>query len=77
MSHAKAVDKAYGLRRLSEVSRIALEAMLFVGDAIFPGGNDYPAKEMGLDTISVRDPEAALAVIATIVACQKERPTPD
>lgn len=65
------VDKAYGLRRLRDESGIALDAMMFIGDAIFPGGNDYPAKELGLDTVRVRDPEETLAVIAAIVACQK------
>jgi len=65
------VDKAYGLKKLSGASGIALDAMMFVGDAIFPGGNDYPAKELGLDTICVRDPEETLSVIATIIACQK------
>ena len=64
------VDKAYGLRRLSEHSMVPLDAMLFVGDAIFPGGNDYPAKELGLDTILVRDPRDTLSVIRTVVACQ-------
>jgi HAD superfamily hydrolase (TIGR01484 family) len=65
------VDKAYGLKKLSDASGIALEAMLFIGDAIFPGGNDYPATELGLDTVRVRDPEETLSVIAAIVACQK------
>lgn len=46
-------------------------SMMFVGDAIFPGGNDHPAKESGLDTVSVRDPAKTLAVIATIIAYQK------
>ncbi|WP_112381181.1 HAD-IIB family hydrolase [Sphingomonas carotinifaciens] len=65
------VDKAYGLKRLRDESGIALDAMMFIGDAIFPGGNDYPAKELGLDTVRVRDPEETLAVIAGIVACLK------
>ena len=65
------VDKAYGLKRLRDESGIALGAMKFIGDAIFPGGNDYPAKELGLDTVRVRDPEETLAVIAGIVACLK------
>lgn len=65
------VDKGYGLKKLRDESGIPLDAMLFVGDAIFPGGNDYPAKELGLDTVKVRDPGDTLAVIATIVACQK------
>jgi HAD superfamily hydrolase (TIGR01484 family) len=65
------VDKAYGLKRLRDESGIALDAMMFIGDAIFPGGNDYPAKELGLDTVRVRDPQDTLNVIDAIVACQK------
>lgn len=65
------VDKAYGLKKLRDASGIALDAMAFIGDAIFPGGNDYPAKQLGLDTVRVRDPQETLSVIAAIVACQK------
>jgi phosphomannomutase len=65
----KGVDKAYGLKRLSENSRIPLEQMIFIGDAIFPGGNDYPAKELGLHTVCVKDPNGTIAAIAAIVAC--------
>ena len=65
------VDKAYGLKRLRDESGIALDDMMFVGDAIFPGGNDYPAKELGLDTVRVRDVEDTLTMIATAVACLK------
>ncbi|MBE1526918.1 hypothetical protein GGC65_001374 [Sphingopyxis sp. OAS728] len=65
------VDKGYGLKKLAETSGIALDAMLFIGDAIFPGGNDYLAKEIGLDTVRVRDPEETRAVIAALVACHK------
>ncbi|MEO6091442.1 MAG: HAD-IIB family hydrolase [Novosphingobium sp.] len=66
------VDKAYAVRRLSEHSGIPIEAMLFCGDAIFPGGNDYAPKEkLGMDCVKVRDPGDTLNVIAAIVACQK------
>jgi len=65
------VDKAYGLKKLRDASGIELDKMMFIGDAIFPGGNDYPAKELGLDTVKVRDPQDTLSVIAAIVACQK------
>jgi phosphomannomutase len=65
------VDKGYGLKKLRDASGIALDAMMFIGDAIFPGGNDYPAKQIGLDTVRVRDPQETLSVIAAIVACQK------
>jgi HAD superfamily hydrolase (TIGR01484 family) len=67
----KGVDKGYGLKKLSEASGIPLEQIMFIGDAIFPGGNDYPAKELGLETVRVKDPEGTLAAIAAIVACLK------
>lgn len=63
------VDKAYGLKKLRDESGIPLDDMIFVGDAIFPGGNDYPAKQLGLSTVLVANPTATLSVIAGIVAC--------
>lgn len=43
--------------------------MISIGDAIFPGGNDCPAKEIGLKTVCVRDPDGTLAAITAIIAC--------
>ncbi|KQN24288.1 MULTISPECIES: HAD-IIB family hydrolase [unclassified Sphingomonas] len=65
------VDKAYGLKKLNEASGIALDKMMFIGDAIFPGGNDYPAEQLGLDVVKVRNVDGTLAAIAGIVACLK------
>jgi hypothetical protein len=48
---------------------IPLESMVFVGAALFPGGNDYPAKEAGVVSIQVRDPDESKRVIETILAC--------
>lgn len=47
------IDKAYGMRRLAEVTGIALEEMLFVGDRLDPDGNDYPVKAIGVPTHAV------------------------
>jgi HAD superfamily hydrolase (TIGR01484 family) len=60
------IDKAYGLKRLSEQTGVKLDEMLFLGDAIFPGGNDYPAKQLGLDTVRVRDAAETKSVITAI-----------
>jgi len=62
------VDKAYAVDKLSELTGVSLRAMLFVGDAVFPGGNDYPVKEHGVRTIGVRDPEETKRVIEAVVA---------
>lgn len=48
------VDKAYGMRKLIETLSISKDEILFVGDMLQPGGNDYPVKEMGIDSIEVR-----------------------
>ncbi len=63
------IDKAYGIRKLRDVLGIGIDEMIFVGDAIFPGGNDYPAKEAGCTSICVRDPDETKRVIEAIVAC--------
>lgn len=65
----KGIDNAYGLRRLSEESGVALAQMLFLGDAIYPGGNDYPAFTLGLDTVKVRDVAETIAVVTGVIAC--------
>ena len=65
------VDKAYGLKKLNEASGIALDKMMFIGDAISPGGNDYPAEQLGLDVVKVKNVDGTLAAIAGIVACLK------
>jgi HAD superfamily hydrolase (TIGR01484 family) len=66
------IDKAYGIRKLPDILRIATDEMIFIGDAIFPGGNDYPAKEAGALSIEVRDPHETKRVIETLVACLGE-----
>ncbi len=64
------IDKAYGIRKLRDILGIAIEEMIFVGDALFPGGNDYPAEEAGVVSIRVRDPHETKRVIETIIACR-------
>ena len=65
------VDKAYGMQRLSKWSGIPFSAMLFFGDALFPGGNDYPVRKAGIDTISVRDVIETRTAITALVAVMR------
>lgn len=64
------IDKAYGIKKLQEILGIEIADMVFVGDAIFPGGNDYPAKEAGVDCIPVKNFEETKAVIKDFIASQ-------
>jgi HAD superfamily hydrolase (TIGR01484 family) len=63
------IDKAYGIQKLKEILKIQLEEMIFIGDALFPGGNDYPAEEAGVVSIPVKEPEQTKRVIQAIIAC--------
>jgi len=63
------IDKAYGIRKLRDTLGIEINEMIFVGDALFPGGNDYPAEEAGVISIRVKNPTETKRVIEAIIAC--------
>jgi HAD superfamily hydrolase (TIGR01484 family) len=49
----RGIDKAYGMRRLAELTGIPFEQMIFVGDRLDPDGNDYPVVALGIPTHAV------------------------
>ena len=63
------IDKGYGIMKLRDKLDIKIEEMIFIGDAIFPGGNDYTPKEAGVVSIRIKGPEESKRVIETIIAC--------
>jgi hypothetical protein len=63
------IDKAYGIKKLRDTLGISVEEMIYVGDALFPGGNDYPAEQAGVISIPVKGPNETKRVIEAIIAC--------
>jgi HAD superfamily hydrolase (TIGR01484 family) len=63
------IDKAYGIRKLRDLLGISLKEMIFIGDALFVGGNDYPAEQAGVVSIPVRGPSETKPVTEAIIAC--------
>lgn len=49
----KGIDKAYGMNKLMEILGLEKSEILFFGDKLNEGGNDYPVKAMGIDSITV------------------------
>lgn len=47
------IDKAYGMQKLIEALDIHKDDILFFGDKLEEGGNDYPVKAMGITTLDV------------------------
>ncbi len=66
------IDKAYGITKLKEILKIDVPEMLFIGDALFEGGNDYPARSTGVKCIQVRDPEETKRIIETVLTCSTD-----
>lgn len=65
------IDKAYGMRKLIEATGVAQDEILFIGDKLQEGGNDYPVKAMGIDCIEVDGWEETAFVIEGIVHVTK------
>ncbi|MGO9435113.1 MAG: HAD hydrolase family protein [Terracidiphilus sp.] len=63
------IDKAYGIKKLRDILGISVQEMIYVGDALFPGGNDYPAEQAGVISIPVKSPTESKRVIEAIIAC--------
>lgn len=61
------IDKAYGMRKLMDKITISKENILFIGDRLEEGGNDYPVKAMGIDCIAVECWQDTALVIDTII----------
>ena len=63
----KGITKAYAIRKIEELLKIGKEDIVFLGDALFPGGNDSSAKETGVECISVSGPEEAEKILLSYV----------
>lgn len=64
----KGIDKAYGLRQIKKHLGIPFSEMLFVGDALFKGGNDCAALKTGVSCVAVKGPEEAKKLIRFLIS---------
>ncbi len=64
----KGIDKAYGLKQIEQHLHIPIKKMVFIGDAIFKGGNDYAVVRTGVDYMPVKDPEGTKKIIRSLLA---------
>jgi HAD superfamily hydrolase (TIGR01484 family) len=65
------IDKAYGMNKLMEMLQLAKEDILFFGDKLQQGGNDYPVKAMGIDSLEVSRWEDTALVLEGILHVTK------
>lgn len=63
----KGIDKAYGMRKLMEMLDIAKDEILFIGDRLQEGGNDYPVKAYGIDSLEISNWEQTAVAVQAIL----------
>ena len=68
----KGVDKAYGVRWLAHKIGCDPSEMLFVGDALYEGGNDAVVIQTGIQTTPVANPGDTASVIDTLLERYEE-----
>ena len=62
------IDKAYGIGKLIDVLAVTKKDVVFIGDRLSEGGNDYPVKAMGVDCLEVSRWQDTALVIESILA---------
>lgn len=65
------IDKAYGMKRLMEATGYQKSDILFFGDKIIEGGNDYAVLQAGIDCIAVNNWEDTAREIETLLKDQQ------
>lgn len=63
----KGIDKAYGANKLMHILDLGIDDILFFGDRLDEGGNDYPVKALGITSIAVHGWEDTFAKLSEIV----------
>jgi HAD superfamily hydrolase (TIGR01484 family) len=59
----KGITKAYAIGKIEQILQVGKEEIVFIGDALFPGGNDESVKETGVDCISVSGPKETYDIL--------------
>lgn len=56
------LDKAYAIKKIKEILHVTDDEIEFVGDAMFPGGNDAPVKKTDADYIQTENLDETLDI---------------
>ncbi|MFJ1671389.1 HAD-IIB family hydrolase [Streptomyces bottropensis] len=67
------IDKAYGIRKLMEYLDLAEQDILFIGDRLEEGGNDYPVKAMGIECVEVTCWQDTADYVSTLLSSEAMR----
>ncbi len=63
----KGIDKGYAITKIQAILNLKDQDILFIGDALHKGGNDYAVKQAGIESIKTQGPEQTLTIINEIL----------
>jgi len=63
----KGRDKSYGIRMITKHLGYKKVEMLYIGDRLITGGNDYPVRAEGVDCVQVNGPSETNKVLNEII----------
>ena len=61
------LDKAFAVLEVVNYLKIKKDDVLFIGDAIYENGNDFPVAKIGINTVKVSDPNETKLKIKDII----------
>ena len=63
----KNMDKSFGVLELMRINKLNKEELIFFGDRLEPGGNDYPVLSTGIKAVKVGSPEETFSTVNNIL----------
>lgn len=64
----KGIDKGYAIEKIIETLKATKDEIVFIGDAICEGGNDFAVVRTGVDTVEVSGPEEVKYFIRSLLS---------
>ena len=63
----KGIDKAFGIKEIMKTLSVSQKDIVYIGDALYKGGNDAAVLQTGIDIIKISGPEEVKYLIRSLL----------
>ena len=63
----RGIDKAYAIEKIKNLMGVSSEDIIFVGDALYKGGNDSSVKKTDVDFIQEGGPDETIELLRQFI----------
>jgi phosphomannomutase len=64
------LNKAFGVKEIMKSLSLSKKDVVYIGDALYKGGNDAAVLKVGIDTIQVSGPKEVKQIILKLLSQQ-------